>query len=233
MLRRPLFVFALVAAFGVAPSAIAEEWKQLFNGRDLEGWTVKITGHAAGDNYAETFRVEQGLLKVGYQGYDGFGGRFGHLFWREALSHYRLRVEYRFVDEQCAGGPEWALRNSGVMVHGQSVESMGLDQEFPDSIEVQFLGGDGTGERPTANLCTPGTHVVLDGALETRAIASRRRRRPITATSGSPSRWRSAATSRFATSSTARPCSNTPGRSWTMAPPWRAAASRFKPRATR
>lgn len=143
-------------------------WVQLFNGRNLEGWRVKITGHEAGDNFADTFRVEDGLLKVGYQGYDGFGGRFGHLFYEEELSHYTIRVEYRFVGEQCAGAPGWAYRNSGLMVHGQSVESMGIDQEFPDSIEVQLLGGDGTGRRSTANVCTPGTRIVLDGELETR-----------------------------------------------------------------
>jgi hypothetical protein len=162
---------ALLTLLGAAASGAAEpesEWIQLFNGRDLEGWTVKITGHQAGDNFADTFRVEDGLLKVGYEGYDEFGGRFGHLFWAEELSHYRIRLEYRFVGEQCPGGPEWAFRNSGIMVHGQTAEAMGRGQEFPDSIEVQLLGGGGSGERPTANLCTPGTHVVLDGVLETR-----------------------------------------------------------------
>ncbi len=143
-------------------------WVRLFDGKTLDGWTVKITGHEAGDNFGDTFRVEDGLLKVGYAEYESFGGRFGHLFYREELSHYRLRLEYRFVGEQCLGGPEWALRNSGVMVHGQSIDSMTRDQEFPDSIEVQLLGGGGTGDRPTANVCTPGTQIVLDGALDRR-----------------------------------------------------------------
>ena len=49
---------------------------------------------------------------------------------------------------------------------------MTKDQDFPVSIEVQFLGGTGTGERPTANLCTPGTHVVMDGQLITRHCTS-------------------------------------------------------------
>jgi hypothetical protein len=44
---------------------------------------------------------------------------------------------------------------------------MRKDQEFPVSIEVQLLGGNGTDKRPTGNLCTPGTHVVLDGKLFT------------------------------------------------------------------
>ena len=141
------------------------KWIQLFNGKDLAGWKVKITGYELGDNFGKTFRVEDGLLKVGYDQYDKFDGKFGHLFFEESFSHYILRVEYRFVGEQVPGGPGWALRNSGLMLHGQSPESMRKDQKFPVSIEVQLLGGSGSEKRPTANLCTPGTHVVMDGKL--------------------------------------------------------------------
>jgi hypothetical protein len=49
------------------------------------------------------------------------------------------------------------------MIHSQSAASMGKGQSFPVSIEVQFLGGLGDGERPTGNLCTPGTLVDIDG----------------------------------------------------------------------
>jgi hypothetical protein len=146
----------------------ADKWIPLFNGRNLEGWIPKIRGHEAGVNFADTFRVEDGLLQVRYDGYgDQFNNRFGHLFFHKPFSHYRLRVEYRFVGEQLPDGPGWAWRNSGMMLHGQTPESMTLDQEFPVSIEVQLLGGAETGERSTANLCTPGTHVVLDGKLHT------------------------------------------------------------------
>jgi hypothetical protein len=144
-----------------------EDWIQLFNGRDLQGWAPKIRGYAAGDNFGRTFRVEDGLLKVSYEAYDRFDDRFGHLFYERAFSHYILAAEYRFVGEQARGGPDWAVRNSGLMIHGQAVETMGKDQDFPISIEVQLLGGAGSGERPTANLCTPGTHVVMDGKLVT------------------------------------------------------------------
>ena len=145
-----------------------EHWIQLFNGQDLADWKVKITGHELGDNFANTFRVEGGVLRVVYDGYEDFAGRFGHLFYKEEFSDYRLRVEYRFTGEQVPGGPGWAFRNSGVMIHGQAPESMTRDQEFPVSIEVQLLGGDGTNPRSTANLCTPGTNVVMQGELITR-----------------------------------------------------------------
>jgi hypothetical protein len=142
-----------------------ERWIPLFNGKDLDGWIPKITGYDLGVNARETFRVENGILRVCYDKYTRFDGQFGHLFYRQPYGNYRLRVEYRFVGEQCPGGPEWAFRNSGAMIHGQSPESMRKDQEFPVSIEVQFLGGKGEGRRPTANVCTPGTIVVRDGQI--------------------------------------------------------------------
>lgn len=166
-----LLVVALLLA-GAAP-ALAQadpdrkEWIQLFNGRDLEGWDVKITGRDLNDNVGNTFRVEDGLLRVRYDGYDAFDDHFGHILYREAFSHYIVAAEYRFVGDQVSGGPGWAVRNSGIMVHSQSARSMGRDQDFPISIEVQLLGGTGAGERTTANLCTPGTHVVMNGRLVT------------------------------------------------------------------
>jgi hypothetical protein len=145
-----------------------DTWIPLFNGRNLDGWEAKIKGYERGNNFGETFRVEAGVIKVAYDKYGDFGGRYGHLFYKDAFSHYRLRVEYRFVGQQAAGGPEWALRNSGVMVHGESIATMTRDQEFPTSIEVQFLGGNGKDPRPTSNVCTPGTNIVIDGKLVTR-----------------------------------------------------------------
>lgn len=159
-----LFTLLVTAQFVDADTP----WAPLFNGKDLEGWTPKIKGYPAGENYANTFRVEDGLIKVRYDGYEGaFKNRFGHLFYKTPFTNYILRVEYRFVGAQLRDGPGWAMRNSGAMIHGQSPESMRVDQDFPVSIEVQFLGGSGSGNRPTANLCTPGTHVERDGQLYT------------------------------------------------------------------
>lgn len=155
----------LLSTATVAAQQEHSGWIELFNGEDLAGWSVKITGYELGDDPMGTFRVEEGLLTVGYEGYDSFDGRFGHLFYDEPFEAYELRVEYRFVGDQVDGGPGWALRNSGVMFHSQAPESMTRDQDFPISLEAQFLGGNGTDERPTANLCTPGTHVEMDGVL--------------------------------------------------------------------
>ncbi|MGL4228095.1 MAG: 3-keto-disaccharide hydrolase [Tannerellaceae bacterium] len=144
------------------PSTKAENWIQLFNGKDLSGWTPKITGYPSGENFANTFRVEDGILKVCYDGYDEFNNRFGHLYTNKDYSHYKLRVEYRFTGDQLKGAPGWAIRNSGAMLHCPAPETMDLNQDFPVSLEAQMLGGDGVNERSTGNLCTPGTEVFIE-----------------------------------------------------------------------
>ncbi len=144
-----------------------KEWIQLFNGKDLDGWDVKITGYDLNDNFGNTFRIEDGVMKTAYDQYGQFNSRFGHIFYRQKFSHYIIAVEYRFVGEQTPGAPDWAFRNSGIMVHSQSAQSMEKDQDFPICIEVQLLGGKDTGERPTANVCTPGTNIVMNGKLVT------------------------------------------------------------------
>ena len=143
------------------------QWKQLFNGKDLDGWKPKITGYALNENFGNTFTVADGVMKVNYNAYSSFDGKFGHIFYKNKYSYYLFAVEYRFTGEQCKNGPGWASRNSGVMVHCQAPETMLQKQDFPISIEVQLLGGNGKQERTTANLCTPGTNVVMNGKLFT------------------------------------------------------------------
>jgi hypothetical protein len=165
-MRPHLFLLALAALWACkpAPKQTAEsQWMQLFNGKDFSGWDIKISGYPLNENYRNIFSVEDSILKVSYNKLDSFRGEFGHIFYRQKFSHYKLRVEYRFIGEQCPGGAEWAIRNSGAMLHAQSAESMGLDQDFPVSIEAQFLGGLGKGERTTANVCTPGTDINING----------------------------------------------------------------------
>jgi hypothetical protein len=143
------------------------KWISLFNGKDLAGWTPKFTGSDLGVNYRNTFRVQDDLLTVSYDQWDKFSGEFGHLFYKDSFSHYRLRAEYRFIGQQVPNGPGWAFRNNGLMIHCQPPATMARDQQFPVSIEVQLLGGADTGERSTANLCTPGTNVVMNDQLLT------------------------------------------------------------------
>ncbi len=147
--------------------AEAAEWISLFNGENLDGWTVKISGHEVGENAFDTFYAEDGILKVSYDNYESFDMQFGHLFTNVAYSHYLLRVEYRFLGSALPDAPSWTNRNSGVMLHAQSPESMRIDQGFPVSLEGQFLALGATAGTQTGNAVTPGTHIEIDGELVT------------------------------------------------------------------
>jgi hypothetical protein len=148
-----------------AYSQNSKDWMPLFNGENLTGWEVKIAGHPLGDNYKNTFRAEDGMLRVSYDDYQNFDDRFGHLFFKQPFSYYILRFQYRFTGNQAKGGPDWGLRSGGVLLHAQSAESMTINQDYPFSLEVQLLGGLGKGERHTANACTNGTRVQMNGTL--------------------------------------------------------------------
>jgi hypothetical protein len=184
------FVVAMVAVYDVATAvAIAaqrrgaaradqpknnpdeKEWIQLFNGKNLDGWTPKFAHHDLGENFNDTFRVEDGLLEVRYDKWQNFTDEFGHLFYKDPFSYYLLAAEYRFVGEQVHTERKdltWAIRNNGLMINSPAPQTMLKDQDFPISIEVQLLGGLSDGKpRSTANLCTPGTNVVMNGVLRT------------------------------------------------------------------
>jgi hypothetical protein len=157
----------LLVSFVTAAQRDADrkDWVQLFNGKNLDGWVVKLAGHELGDNYGDTFRAQNGLLRVSYDKYGEYGGRFGHLFYREKLSHYIIAVEYRFTGEQAKGGPGYARLNSGVMIHSQAPETILKDQNWPISVEAQFRGNNPGDMRHTNNVCTPGTEIFMNGQM--------------------------------------------------------------------
>ena len=145
------------------------EWIELFNGRDLSGWTVKIHHHDVGVNFGDTFRAEDGMIRVSYDGYGDFNDQFAHLYYDQPFSHYLVSLEYRFTGEVQQGAPDYVLLNSGIMLHSQDPRTMLREQDWPISVEMQFYALiPGRPARPTGNLCTPGTHVVYQGQLDTR-----------------------------------------------------------------
>ena len=167
-MKHCIVVCLALAAGGPVFAAATEnpaEWHSLFNGHDLAGWTVKINKHPLGDNYKNTFRVEDGVIKVSYDGYDKFDMQFGHLYTDQAYGSYILRLEYKITGTAVADSPPWAKLNSGVMVHSQSPLTLGLNQAFPVSMEFQFLATGATAGKQTANVCTPGTNLEMNGKL--------------------------------------------------------------------
>ena len=139
------------------------DWEVLFNGKNLDGWEIKIRGEKLGQNFKNTFKVKDSSLKVSYENYENFNDKFGHIFYTKSkYKNYHLSLEYKFSGEHLAGAPGWSIKNSGIMLHSQEPSSMLLDQNFPVSAEVQLLGGLGIGKRSTANICTPGTDVDIN-----------------------------------------------------------------------
>jgi hypothetical protein len=153
----------ILFSFGFHSSETVAKWVSIFNGKNLEGWTVKIAGYKAGENFGNTFRVKDGILSIRYDQYDSFRNTFGALYFDKKLTNYRLKVEYRFVGETTAGAPVWGFRDSGIQYHGQDALSVGVDQSFPVCLEYNLHGGNGKDERPVGEICTPGTVVEING----------------------------------------------------------------------
>ena len=147
-----------------------DDWETMFNGTDLSGWTTKVHHYEVGNNYADTFRVEDNMVKVRYDKYEGeFNNRYSHLYYDKPFSDFHLTMQYRFVGELYKGAPDYTILNSGVMFHSQDPRTMLKEQDWPISVEMQFLAGVEEGvERPTGNMCSPGTDVVYEGKIDPR-----------------------------------------------------------------
>lgn len=165
----PLFAIILISCASGSESETGDEWQILFNGENLDNWTVKFYHHDAGDNYANTFRIVDDVIQVNYDDYDEFGERYGHLFYNEPFSSFHLMFEYRFTEQWMEDAPDYTYKNSGVMYHSQAPQTILKEQDWPISVEYQMLAEAGEGEpRPTGNMCSPGTDVVYEGELDPR-----------------------------------------------------------------
>jgi len=170
-MKRTLFLYALLVVLFACSTKQREktesQWVSLFNGQNLDHWQVKIAGFPLGENYGNTFRVEDSILSVRYDQYDSFNNKFGALYYDRKFTNYRLKVVYRFVGETTPGAPEWGFRDSGVQYHGQAPTTVGLSQHFPVCLEYNLLGGNGVDERPLGQICANGIHVDLNGKQNT------------------------------------------------------------------
>lgn len=155
-----------ITSCGIPEKESSNEWIKLFNGADLNDWIVKIHHHDVNVNFGNTFRVEDDIIKVRYDQYGDYKDQFAHLYYKQPFSHFHLVVEYRFTGELQKGAPDYTMLNSGVMFHSQDPRGMLKEQNWPISIEMQFLADLGDGKpRPTGNMCSPGTEIIYDGKM--------------------------------------------------------------------
>lgn len=163
LLIAPLFFFTSFISPLHFENGNRGKWVTLFNGKNIDDWTPKIAGYKTGENFGNTFRVENGILEVRYDQYDSFRNRFGALYYNKKFTNYRLKVEYRFVGETTAGAPSWGYRDGGIQYHCQSPSSLELNQFFPVCLEYNLLGGNGKEERPSGEICANGIYVEING----------------------------------------------------------------------
>ncbi|MBD0374726.1 MAG: DUF1080 domain-containing protein [Flavisolibacter sp.] len=169
---RLLFILPLIILSYSFNKTVNEEketkkWISLFNGKNLNHWKPKIAGYKLGENYGNTFRVQNGMLSVRYDQYNRFQNKFGALYFDKKFSNYRLRVEYRFVGDTTPGAPSWGFRDGGIQYHCQPPATIGLDQPFPVCLEYNLHGGNGKEERPTGEICANGMYVEINGKRNT------------------------------------------------------------------
>ncbi len=161
-----LAFFLLIACSSSKDKSVDTEWIDLFNGRDLSDWIVKIHHHNAGENFGNTFRVVDSVIQVRYDQYGDFNDQFAHLYYKQPFSAFHLKLEYHFTGSLQKGAPDYTLLNSGVMFHSQDPRTMLKEQNWPISVEMQFLAGLGDGQpRPTGNMCSPGTDIEYQGKI--------------------------------------------------------------------
>ncbi|MBN8578290.1 MAG: DUF1080 domain-containing protein [Cytophagales bacterium] len=149
-----------------SPKEENEVWVNLFNGKDLRDWTVKIHHHDVGENFGNTFRVVDNMIQVRYDQYGDFNDQFAHLYYNKPFSRFHLKLEYQFTGELQQGAPDYTILNSGIMFHSQDPRTMLKEQNWPISVEMQLLAGLDDGKsRPTGNMCSPGTNIVYKGEV--------------------------------------------------------------------
>lgn len=95
--------------------------KDLFNGKDLEGWHMDVPMMDSVPDAPNPFVVRDGMLL-------SLGEPRGHLITDDSFADYRLEFEYRFTGEP---------GNCGILVHASTPRA--LYEMFPQSIEVQLM----------------------------------------------------------------------------------------------
>lgn len=164
-------IFILFLSCSSIMAQVNSDWLDLFNGKNLEDWVVKTHHHETGEDTLQTFRVKDNMIQVRYDKYGYFDDQFSHLYYKEPFSYYHFKIDYQFTGELQDGAPDYTLLNSGIMFHCLDPYTMKKEQNWPISIELQFLAGTGDGKpRATGNMCSPGTHVVYNEKLDTRHI---------------------------------------------------------------
>ena len=125
----------------------ALEPEMLFNGRNLEGWTVFIEKQPAGSDPDQLFQVIDGVIHVYRSAPAGSAQAFGYIATKKVYSHFRLTLEYRWAEKKFQPRAT-EVRDSGLLYHVAQNEGV-----WPRSIELQIQ------ERDVGDIFTVNTRV--------------------------------------------------------------------------
>jgi hypothetical protein len=123
---------APVGDTNVDAGVIGEEWKVLFNGQNLDGWTAS-RGGGAGQTVQELFQVTDGMIHVYKGAVQGSTQPNAALRTNESYSSYLLYLEYMWGTARFSNQAN-TERDSGILFHVFN----DLNLIWPDSFEFQM-----------------------------------------------------------------------------------------------
>jgi hypothetical protein len=117
-----------------AASLHAAEWRPLFNGKDLKGWTTLVKDRAVGEDPDRYVSVADGMIHMYADTPDGQKVAFGVITTEESFSSYHLKLEYRWGTKKFAprAKPEHK-RDAGILYHVWNPSKV-----WPGSLEYQI-----------------------------------------------------------------------------------------------
>jgi hypothetical protein len=113
----------------LATSSIAQKFKPLFNGKDLNGWYSFLKNKGKNNDSNQVFTVNNGLLKI-------TGQDFGYIVTEKSFSNFHLVVEFKW------GKKKYPPRENVVRDNGICYYVVATDKVWPRSVECQIQEGD-------------------------------------------------------------------------------------------
>lgn len=151
--RHALFLFAGLALAGLAPAA--DDWRPLFNGRDLSGWETWLgrphpsidlpnLARGADGKYVQPVGLNRDPFAIftvvtvdGAPAIRLSGQIFGTISSLESFSNYHLRLQFKWGEKRWPPRAD-RVRDSGLLYHGHGAHGGGTGSPWINSHELQI-----------------------------------------------------------------------------------------------
>ena len=107
----------------------AQDFKPLFNGKDISGWYTFLKTKGKSNDPDTVFSVTNGLLKI-------TGKEFGYIVTEKSFDNFHLIVEFKW------GEKKYPPREDKVRDNGICYYVVPTDRVWPRSVECQIQEGD-------------------------------------------------------------------------------------------